>query len=85
MWKVIIIISLVLGAGIYSQSFGKNDEMVTKEIVVQPGGTLYQAVADNISANNNINKVVHDIEAQYGITDSGTIQPYTTFVVTVKK
>lgn len=85
MWKAIAIISLVLFAGIYSSSFGKQDEMVTKEIVVQPGGTLYEAVAENVSNKNNINEVIHDIKAQYGITDSATIQPYTTFVVTVKK
>lgn len=85
MWKAIGIISLVLVAGIYSASFGKQEETVTKEIVVEQGGTLYEAVAENVSANNDINEVVYNIKKKYGITDSSTIQPNTTFVITVKK
>lgn len=74
----------LLGVTAYSV-FGTNDKVVTEEITVPQGSTLYQEVAKTVNEKNNINEVVSRALRDNDIHGAGNIQPNQKITITYKK
>ena len=82
-FALIIGFACVVGATVYS-SFD-NTEIVSQEVTITQGQTLYQVVAETVNEKNNINEVVSRAMRDNGIKDAGKIQPNQKITITYKK
>ena len=75
-------VAVGLSMGVIS---GNDDELVTQEITIKQGETLYQVVANTVSNKNNINEVVSKALRDNGIQSAGDIQPNQKITIVYKK
>ena len=66
-------------------TWANNDEIVTEEVTIRAGETLYQVVADKVNNKNDINEVVSHALFDANIQDAGNIQPNQKIMITYKK
>ncbi len=80
-----LVCSVVIICGMAYTTWANNDEIVTEEVTIEAGETLYQVVADKVSNKNNINDVVFRALVDANIRNPENIQPNQKIMITYKK
>lgn len=85
LWASITMFILLFAFGIFQFVTAEKTEIVTEQVTIEPGDTLYNTVARTVSSKNNVNEVVSRALRENGIKDSADIQPYDKITITYKK
>lgn len=80
-----LICSIIVVCSMAYKTWANNDEIVTEEVTIKAGETLYQVVADKVSNKNDINDVVFRALVDAKIDDAGNIQPNQKITITYIK
>ena len=84
-WTLGVITIFIIIGGIVGYVKANDYVMVTQEIVVEKGDTIYNTVARTVNEKNNINEVVARAIRENNIADAGNIAPGTKLTITFRK
>lgn len=84
-WSCVAMLILTVIAGILGHARAADYVMVTKEIEIERGDTIYNTVARTVNNKNNINEVVARAIRENDITDVGNVEPGTKLKITYKE
>ena len=84
-WSCVVMVIFTIVCGILGYARATDYVMVTKEIEIEQGDTIYNTVARTVNEKNNINEVVSRAIRENNITDVGNLKAGTKLTITYKE